>query len=273
MHEANAIDVPAAIERYRQALLGPVMTLFGIAGLAQGAALRMSKTRKNAILRVLRYAEAAARRLIVAAARGMAVKPPPFRPFPKGKVIPGGSGTGSNRTPAFRLSDRQAPWLAPARTRNRKKPGPRMSFLQDDHLIHDWKYPHLTAEQLAALRAIQPVQPQPSPRCQPGPRPAGDGKVDASRLLNRLLAVKAALEDIPHQARRLARWKATRERQAEAGKRVHTSPLREVIRSGIPDPPSYRDPPPPRDLLRHEAENLYHDCDLLARQAMRNDSS
>jgi hypothetical protein len=82
-----------------------------------------------------------------------------------------------------------------------------------------------------------------------------------------------ALKDIRKQAQRLANWKARREAQADAGKRVHTSPLREVIRSGIQDLPSYRDPPPPRDLLRHEAENILYECEWLAREALRIDSS
>jgi hypothetical protein len=262
-----------AIERNREALLRIVVTLFGMLGLAQDAAVgRISQLRNNAILRILRPAEAAVRRLIVAAARGMVAKPRPSKPFPKGHKIAKGTGK-SNRTPAFQLSDKHEPWLPPPSKRKSKKPGPRISFLEDDGLIHDWKYPHLTAEQLAALRAAQPVQPQPSPKPAPRPKRENDGKVDGSRLERRLRAIMGALKDIPKQAQRLANWKARREAQADAGKRVHTSPLREVIRSGIQDLPSYREPPPPRDLVRHEAENILYECDWLAREAMRIDTS
>jgi hypothetical protein len=267
------MDWPRAIERNREALLRVVVALFGMLRLAEGAAVgRISRHRNNAVLRVLRFAEAAVRRLIVAAARGVVAKPRPSKPFPKGTKIPRGTGE-STRTPPFKLSDKHEPWLPPPSKHKKKKPGPRISFLGgDDHLIHDWKYPHLTAEQLAALRAIQPVQPQPKPKPNLRPKRENDGTVDGARLQRRPQAIMGALQNIPKQAQRLANWKARREAQAGAGKRVHTSPLREEIRSSK-DIPSYRDPPPPRDLLRHEAENLYYDCDWLARQAMRIDSS
>jgi hypothetical protein len=273
MNETTPIDFTLAIERHRVALLRIVVTLFGMLGLAEGAAVgRISRLRNNAILRVLRLAEAAVRRLIVAAARDVVAKPRPSRPFPKGTKIPRGTGT-SNKTPAFQLSDKHEPWLPPRSKRKPKKPGPRISFLEDDGLIHDWKYPHLTAEQLAALRAAQAVQPQPSPKPQPRPKRENDGKVDGSRLQRRLQAIMGALKDIPKQAQRLANWKARREAQADQGKRVHTSPLREFFRSRSKEPPSHRDLSIPRDPLRHEAENLYYECNWLAREAMRIDSS
>jgi hypothetical protein len=273
MIETTPMDWPLAIERNREALLRVVVALFGMLGLAEGDAVgRISRLRNNAVLRILRLAEAAVRRLIVAAARGVVAKQRPSKPFPKGAKISKGTGA-STRTPAFQLSDKHEPWLPPRSKRKPKKPDPRISFLEDDGLIHDWKYPHLTAEQLAALRAAQPVQPQPSPKPEPRPKRENDGKVDGARLERRLKAIMGALKDIPKQARRLANWQAKREAQADAGKPVHTSPLREVIRSGIQDLPSYRDPPIPRDPLRHEAETLRIECDWLAREARKIDSS
>ena len=42
-------------------------------------------------------------------------------------------------------------------------------------------------------------------------RPPPDGLVNAARLIRRLEALKPALEDLPRQARRLARWRVRRE--------------------------------------------------------------
>jgi hypothetical protein len=266
------MDWPLAIERNRAALLRIVVSLFGMLGMVESVAMgRIAKARNNAVLRILRPAELAVRRLILAASRGMTAKLRPSKPFPKGTKIPKGTGT-STRTPAFKLSDKHEPWLPPPSKRKKNPKGPRISFLEDDGLIHDWKYPHLSAEQLAALRAAQAIQPQPKPKPQPRPQRDNDGMVDGSRLLKRLQAIMGALKDIPHQAQRMANWRARREAQANAGKRVHTSPLREFIRSGQ-DLPSYRDPPIPRDPLRREVEKLLDECDWLAGEAMKIDSS
>jgi hypothetical protein len=273
MNETTPINFALAIERNRKALLRIVVTLFAMLGLAEGAAVgRISRLRSNAVLHILRFAEAAVRRLIVAAARGVVAKPQKSRPFPKGTKIPKGTGN-SNRTPAFKLSDKHEPWLPPPSKQKKKKPGPRISFLEDDHLIHDWKYPHLTAEQLAALRAAQAYQPQPSPKPAPRSKRENDGMVGGQHLQRRLRAIMGALKDIPKQAQRLANWKARREAQAGAGKLVHTSPLRNPVWSRPKEPPSHRDFSTPRDPLRREAEKLHDECDWLARQAMKIDSS
>jgi hypothetical protein len=239
-------------------------------GLVDGVILgRVSKARSNATLRILRLAESAVRRLIVAAARGMVAKPRPSKPFPKGTKIPKGTGA-SNRTPAFKLSDTHEPWMPPPSRRKKKNPGPRITVLGG----LDPTGPALLAHQQAMFRRDNPhlFKTETEPKSKPE-RPPGDGTVDGARLQRRLRAIMAALQNIPRQAQRLANWKARREAQADAGKRVHTSPLREVIRSGIQDLPSYRDPPPPRDLLRHEAENILYECEWLAREALRIDSS
>lgn len=270
MVDTTPMDFSEAIAQARAALVRIVAALFAMLGLAEGVALgRISRVRKNAVLRVLRPAEAAVRRLIVAAARGVAARPRRVRPFPKGIRIAAATGT-SPRTPAFRLSDDHGPWLSPPGKRRNRMPGPRVRVLGG----LDPTAPALLAHQQAMFRAGNPqlfaAEPGPAPASAPQ---ASDGMVEGRHLERRLRAIMGALNDIPRQAQRLANWKARRQAQADQGKPVHTSPLREVNRSAIPDPPSYRDPPPPRDLLRHAAEDILSACDCLARQAMRVDTS
>ena len=55
----------------------------------------------------------------------------------------------------------------------------------------------------------QPCGQRRPPVADPAPPP--DGLVNAERLTRRLQALKLALEDLPRQARRLARWRVRRE--------------------------------------------------------------
>ena len=84
----------------------------------------------RAVLRVLRPAESAVRRLIVIAARGLVVKVAPSRPMPKGHVI--GKGGGS-RLPSFQLYDTRKyfPELRQRRVKYAKYP-PRIHFFGPD---------------------------------------------------------------------------------------------------------------------------------------------
>ena len=97
------MDWALAIERNRQPLLRIVAVLCGMIGLGGGGAVaRLSRPVYRAVLVVLRPAEAAVRRLIVVAARGIVVKPQARRPAPRGRII--SSGTGQGRV-AFQLFD------------------------------------------------------------------------------------------------------------------------------------------------------------------------
>ena len=75
------MDWDLAIKRNSEALKGIIAELFAmleLAGLAPVA--RLPRSLHNAVLRVLRPAESAVRRLIVIAARGLVVKLAPLRP-------------------------------------------------------------------------------------------------------------------------------------------------------------------------------------------------
>src|SRR5689334_4532792 len=70
------MDLRHAIEHHRQPLLNIVITLFGMIGLAEGGSIeRLSWPVYRAVLKVLRPAESAVRRLIVVMARDVVVKP------------------------------------------------------------------------------------------------------------------------------------------------------------------------------------------------------
>ncbi len=87
-----------AIELHSEALRGIVETLFALLGIDGRIPHRLHR----AVLRVLRPAESAVRRLIVVAARGIVVKVAPSRPMPKGHRIGKGQRTFPSRLQALR---------------------------------------------------------------------------------------------------------------------------------------------------------------------------
>ncbi len=98
--------------------------------------------------------------------------------------------------------------------------------------------------------------PAPRPVVEPPPPP--DGRVGASRLHRRLNALKLALDDLPLQAKRLVRWQ--QRRKAAPGFKS-TLPLRPG------HPPGYRRKP------IHEVDEVLIECDGLAWDAMKPDTS
>jgi hypothetical protein len=88
--------------------------------------------------------------------------------------------------------------------------------------------------------------------------PPPDGLVNSERLSRRLQALKLALDDLPRQARRLARWRARRENMPSP---KFTSPLRPGR------PPGYRRKPV------HEVDEVLIECHGLACYAMEPDTS
>ncbi|MDO8352549.1 MAG: hypothetical protein Q7T14_03740 [Aestuariivirga sp.] len=226
------MDWDLAIKRNSEALNAIVAALFAMLGLVGEATVsRIPKPLHSAVLRVLRPAESAVRRLIVVAARGLVVKVAPSRPMPKGYRI--GKGSGPSR-PAFKLCDKRIffPELNQRRVKYAKNP-PRIHV-----------FPYDTLMPIARPAVVPPPPP--------------DGLVSATRLTRRLLALKLALEDMPRQARRLARWRVRRE-AAKAPK--FKSPLRPG------QPPGHRMKP------THEVDEVLTECHWLAWEAMRPDIS
>jgi hypothetical protein len=84
------------------------------------------------------------------------------------------------------------------------------------------------------------------------------GRADAQRLVLRLQALKLALDDLPRQARRLARLRA---RHGNVTSPTFRSPLR-------PGPP-----PGHRKKKIHEIDEILAECHGLARDALKPDTS
>jgi hypothetical protein len=233
------MDWVRAIEINHSALSRIVAALVAMLELAgKSAAERLPMPLYRAVVRVLRPAESAVRRLIIIAARGVVVKVPVSRVMPKGLVIVprGGAGRGGGRI-AFQLFDTRKRFaeLAPV-----KMSRFRVLSLGDNHLVPLF-------------------QPRPS-----GPRPvkravaAPDGTVSASRLHRRLAAITQALDDLPHQAQRMARWKI---RRARLDRLVFKTPLRPGR------PPGHRKKP------KHEVDLVLKECHALACDVLRQDTS
>ena len=228
------MDWNRAIKRNSEALSGIIEALFVLLGLVGEATVsRIPPSLHSAVLRVLRPAESAVRRLIVIAARGIVVKLAASRPMPAGTIIAKGGGKSS---PSFQLFDPRKNFKGPRR-RAFKRMEPRIHFFGPDPRV-------------AALF------PAPRPVVEPPPPP--DGLVGAQRLSRRLHALKLALDDLPRQARRLVRWQ---QRRKAAPSHKFLSPLRPG------HPPGYR-----RKSV-HEVDEVLIACHGLAWEAMKPDTS
>ncbi|MEP7172477.1 MAG: hypothetical protein ABI705_03205 [Aestuariivirga sp.] len=221
-------DWDLALKHNSEALNGIIAALFAM---LDATVSRIPKPLHRAVLLVLRPAESAVRRLIVIAARGLVVKLGPSQPMAKGLKIRKGDGS---RLPAFQLYDTRKyfPELSQRRIRYCKNP-PR---------IHVFPYDTL--------------RPVPQPVTAPTPPP--DGLVNAGRLSRRLQALKLALDDLPRQARRMARWRMRREASKTP---KFNSPLR-------PGPPPGR-----RKRKIHPIDEILDDLHGLAWEALKPDTS
>jgi hypothetical protein len=144
--------------------------------------LTLPRRLHRAVLRLLRPAEAAVRRLIIVAARGLALPSPSARkpPLPRSA---GRSGVSmpqqvrARRDASLPLLDRLRPWTVRARA-------------------SAVGVPRICLPGFSEPFRIRPRWP--------------DEPIDATRLAWRLQALARALDDLPGQARRFARWQARR---------------------------------------------------------------
>ncbi|MGH6908515.1 MAG: hypothetical protein ACREDX_11725 [Aestuariivirga sp.] len=218
------MDWAKAIERNSQALKAIVAALFAMLGVTAEA--RLPRPLHRAILNVLLPAESATRRLIVIAARGLAVKPFPSRPMPQAPI-----GRGGRNRLAFRLVDPRKRF-APNSPSTGPRVTPRIHIFGGD--------PRVSA-----------LWPSPDRSAAPAP-PHDDGRIDASRLTSRLQALKLALGDLPRQARRLVRLRARRDKASG-------SRFKSPLRPGYP-PGHRRMPVHDVDRVLAECHGLAHDA-------------
>ena len=233
------MDWDLAIKRNSEVLAGIVADLFAMLGLVgEVTVARLPWPTYRAVLRVLRPAESALRRLIVVAAQGLVVKPAASRLRPAGATR--AKKRGGTSRPSFQLFDPRTRIVLPRR-RMPPRPGPRIHmFNADNELVTVW--------------------PPPRPAASPAPTPAksDDGLVNGARLIRRLEALESALADLPRQAKRLVRWRMRQE----------TSPnpsFKTPLRSGHP--------PGHRTRAVHEVDELLSECHWLACRAAMPDTS
>jgi hypothetical protein len=238
-----AMDWPAIIENHRQALKGVLASLLVLAACLDRGPM-LPRHLRLAVLRLLRPAEAAARRLVILTAlrlpmaplpppRRRKPRPPPLR-WPGGVVIHLGLAIPPTLTPPHKgegtpaaLATPSPLWGSEGRARPVARPGegggrdasprpPAFRLLDPPRRI---------------ARARQPVRASVPRISVPGvtaPHPIarrGDA-VDGAPLGRRLAALKAALDDLPAQARRFAFWEARNARARAAGRRRRIGPLR-----------------------------------------------
>lgn len=229
------MDWALAIARNREALIRIVAGLIAMAGL--GGAATLPRSLRNAVYRLLRPAESAARRLIVIAARGVARhdhtplwpagdSPRSMAGRPEGSPLP--------RAPAFALFDppKRFAWLKPKTVPGF---GPRISL------------PGLCDPVFLPAIVLGPGDPVP-----------------ATRLFRRLAALQAALADIPRQARRLARRQALR-----AGPRPEAKAQRPLRgEAAVRSPLRPGSPPGRRRRPTHEVDAVLAECHALALDAL-----
>ncbi len=239
------MDPYGNIEDRRQALVGILAALVAMAGLilrphpevlAEGGPRRtMPRALRNAVLRLLRPAESAARRLVVALAQGLTVTLPPRRPKP------------------LRRRRQFAPVMPPAPSAPKM---PASLPLLDAPRRFRASAPRRTSVPIISCgferQAKIPLPP--SPR----------DLLDATRLSLRLEALSKALSDLPRQALRFARWRARQHFLRAQGDRSRAA-CRRPLRFG----------PPPGSRRRgplHEVQDILAFCHELALEALADTS-
>jgi hypothetical protein len=227
--------VDPAIAWNRDLLAGIVAMLAAMVGLTAGRVVgRIEKVLRLEVLRILRPAEAAVRRLIFIAAHGVVAKPATTRAMPDFAKLP--RGERKPKRPAFQLTDPMAPMVG-YHVVSDAASGP-VPFAQRGPRIRSIAPVDPTVPALLATRHSKPDRPD-------------DDDVRSKALIDRLQAIASALDNIPRQAQRLARWTA---RRAQAAKQclVYTSPLR-----AGPPPGSRKEPV-------HDVDRILTECHIRA---------
>ncbi len=232
------MDWPLAIDRNRDQLLRIIAALFAMAGLSEGARVALLPRHVyRAVLNVLRPAESAVRRLIIIVARGLVLKvrassvaKKGARPFPHIEAA---------SVPAFPLID------------------PRKRFAPEGF---EWDKVKVI-QRIRVLGGYEPLfLPMP-------PVPAAKDSTDligATGLCRRLQSLKLALQNLPQQARRLARLHS---RQALARK------IQKPFQPGLLPPARPGSPPGFRKRPVREIDHVLRECHALAMDIYAGDTS
>ncbi len=213
------MDWDGVIDKNRAALKRILASLVAMAGLGAGVATAspsplgtppgggsLPRRLHRAVMHLLRPAEAAARRLVIIAARDLVLPPPkPRKPKPTPSIFvrPGEMRSGIVLRPGMKPSD-----ILPAQFPPRRPPTT-LSLPLFDTLQ---KRPGTRRRPVRNLPRIwSPGFPDRAPARRP---PLPDDAIDTRRLALRLDALGRALDDLPREARRFALWRARRDAAA-----------------------------------------------------------
>lgn len=248
------MDWNAAIERNREALRRVLTALFAMAHVDSVDARPepLPRILHRAVLRLLRPAEAAARRLVIMAARVIAVDLSASLPVEPAR----GAGSGGPQPGPRRIG------IHPETPLDQAVQGSSLALhfpLFDPPLRWRPARPRMPA---CFPRISVPGVVAPSPIPSP-PNPFDE--IDAARLALRLRALGAALDDLPKHARRFARWKARRDALAAGIGATGATRLHRIwpLRPGRPlGRHSRRDPRPAHEV--HAILDVVHGLALRA---------
>ncbi|MBX3568338.1 MAG: hypothetical protein KF914_09790 [Rhizobiaceae bacterium] len=229
------MDGYLGIDSNRRALVRIVVALIAMAGIDTSRAT-LPRRLRNAVLRLLRPAEAAARRLAIALAHGLFVTLPPRR----GRT---------SKTP-LRMKSRPRPCTLPLLDPPCRPFAPRRSY------VPAHRGPRISVPGISDPVALPP-------------KPSPDDELDAARLRLRLQALAAALDDLPKQAQRFARWQARQGRDGRVVDAAKTPRLSGPAWKAVARPPLRRPRSPrSRGTCRHEVHGILAHADELARFAL-----
>jgi hypothetical protein len=228
MFQTPPMNWPRAIEINRDALTGIVAGLVALL-VAQGGVLRLPFPVYQLLQRILYPAESAVRRLIVIVARGLVVPDAPTRLMPQGLVIAGKAGA----RVSFQLFDQRKAFGDPDEVATVIS-GPRIRILDV-----------MSPRQLFLAQFVKPRDE----RCS---------EAETLRIRQRLMLLARALEQLPLEAKRMARWL---KRRASMESTAFVFPLR-------PGPP-----PGHQQKSREDIDAVLKECHALAWMALRPDTS
>lgn len=184
-----------------------------------------------AMRRLLRPAEAAARRLIIAAAQGLVVQLPQRR---------------SAATRALAGAAARAAMLRAISRHSLAKAGRTSACCVAPKQLRPMRLSLLDPLRRIGRRRSRTVPPHAAPRiCVIGvtrlfrlpPPPAPQDPLDASRLALRLAALGAALEDVSGEALRFARWRARARQRIEAQRQQREAEAERASQNSLNDQP------------------------------------
>lgn len=246
------MDWDFALGQHREALRRVLAAIVAMAALASGRTLPRRVHR--AVLRLLRPAEAAARRLIIVAARREILPPGAFELARRSAYLHKGSmATGIVKVGVWN------PGIATLAVRRKCSKRYCLPLLDGLRGLPRPRRRAAMMPRISVLGDFDTLTRQPAPRIL-----SPDDPLDATRLHLRFEAIGRVLDDLPGQVRRFVLWQRRRDRQRAMGRNHRVS----VLKPGRP--PGWRKPESRR---AHEVHRVLHDLHDLAFWALEKPDS